>query len=136
MSPFGAKVILLLSHLKQWFKSCHLLVLFVSLYDLDMLVDICENSAIRLQGGTNIYEGRVEICSNQQWGTVCDDHWDTMDAQVACKQLGFTTEGMTKHSYNILILALWYKRDNVVVYQFPLCILKCVNYSQFPITIR
>ena len=53
----------------------------------------CTNGDIRLRGGTNRYEGRVEICNNNAWGTVCDDSWSTFDARVVCRQLGFSTIG-------------------------------------------
>jgi len=45
-----------------------------------------------LEGGTR--EGRVEICINNAWGTVCRTAFGIPDAQVACYQIGgFHREG-------------------------------------------
>lgn len=52
----------------------------------------CNNTAIRLVGGRNDMEGRVEVCFQRQWGTVCNNSWNTKDAAVACRQLGLTSE--------------------------------------------
>lgn len=44
---------------------------------------------IRLVGGANAKEGRVELFFNNTWGTVCDDHFDDREARVFCRMLGY-----------------------------------------------
>ena len=54
----------------------------------------CVDGDVQLVGGFNKYEGRVEVCLNNSWGTVCDDSWGYNDALVTCRQLGYSTSGM------------------------------------------
>lgn len=44
---------------------------------------------VRLVNGQMPNEGRLEIFANGFWGTVCDRGWDTKDAAVVCRELGF-----------------------------------------------
>ena len=52
--------------------------------------DVCVHGDLRLVGGSDSLEGRLEICYFNQWGTICDDSWTTNEARVACKQLGYS----------------------------------------------
>ena len=58
-----------------------------------MFSTVCVQSSLRLQGGANNMTGRVEICFNNQWQTICDGEWGATDARVTCRQLGYSPNG-------------------------------------------
>ncbi|NWY53259.1 LOX3B oxidase, partial [Chionis minor] len=59
---------------------------------------------IRLSGGRSRFEGRVEVAvgagdgDQPRWGLVCGEGWGTLEAMVACRQLGL---GFANHGLQI-----------------------------------
>ena len=60
-----------------------------------IIIARCSDDQLKLTGSTVEYYGRVEICSNQRWGTLSYYHWTPSNAEVACKELGY--QCMSKH---------------------------------------
>ena len=53
----------------------------------------CSNGDIRLVNGTNELEGRLEICINNAWGSVCSQGFTADDAEVVCRQINHPFNG-------------------------------------------
>ena len=50
----------------------------------------CNDGDLRLTGAVTTNQGRLEVCMNGAWGSVCDSQglFTTDEAKVACRQLG------------------------------------------------
>ena len=53
----------------------------------------CTNGEARLVDGPSLNKGRLEVCINQAWATVCSNSFGTQESMVACGQLGFQRYG-------------------------------------------
>ena len=63
-----------------------------------------------------VLQGNLEIFHKGEWGSICDDEWDTYDANVVCKQLGYPGSKRHTHSsqYGYGLNQIW--MDNVMCY--------------------
>ncbi len=53
---------------------------------------VCEFGEVRLSGGSSL-SGRVEVCVDNSWNTVCSTSWSNADTTVLCRQLGHSING-------------------------------------------
>ena len=60
---------------------------------------VCNYGDVRLADGPTTYSGRVEVCVRETWGTVCDNSWSSVDANVLCRQLGFSRHSKSSSVY-------------------------------------
>ena len=61
---------------------------------------MCVEGTLRLVGGPTIKEGRVQLCYNRMWHSVCGDRWSEMgsEADVVCSALGYTSTELGKEA--------------------------------------
>ena len=57
------------------------------------LTAVCTSGSIRLGDGAEL-RGRVEVCYNGSWVTICSHRWAVQEATVICSQLGYSRYGI------------------------------------------
>ena len=64
----------------------------------------CPDNAIRLVGGNSSNQGKLEVCVNSAWGSVCDSAgvFTSDEAKVVCRQLGILQIESNKFSPSLL----------------------------------
>ena len=50
---------------------------------------VCNDGEVKLVNGYSPHDGRVEVCGNGTWGTICAVLWDAHDSAVVCSMLGY-----------------------------------------------
>jgi len=77
---------------------------------------LCDSGSIRVVSSGHILAstGRVEVCINSTWGTICDQFWDHKDARLACKAAGYSEYG----------IAITFLRSNTYVPHLCMCFIK------------
>ena len=67
------------------------------------LTAVCTSGSIRL-GDRAKLRGRVEVCYNGSWVTICSHQWTVQEATVICSQLGYSRYGICIMHAVVLIL--------------------------------
>ena len=111
-------------HVNQSALHALLLAAIISFSDINSNIS-CTNGDVRLAGGLLVNQGRVEICYQNQWGTVCHDFWSENDARVVCRQLGYSPQGLIYLSVIYVALHSSYYVMNYLN--------RCYNIFQFKI---
>ena len=102
VNPAGPAPAPLYTHMRVWptrlrdrfhYVMCYIVSHVPFIQVSTIAVQSCTNGTLRLVNGSLESAGRVEICVNGVWGTVCDYNWDNNDTRVVCRQLGYSAGG-------------------------------------------
>ncbi len=67
---------------------------------------------VRLVNGSDLTEGRPEVCIGEEWRTICDQGWSLNDANILCGQLGFAAGGKSIECFFLYVYLSHYNYYN------------------------
>ena len=76
----------------------------------------CNDRDVRLVVSQYPGIGRIEVCANSSWGTICTNTWDDLDATVACRESGYSPYGWLSHFYIMSITII--SNDKIMFCRF------------------
>ena len=62
-------------------------------YNVFLVAVPCPFGDVRLAASGYSGVGRIEVCQDGSWGTICSNAWDDLDASIACKASGYSAYG-------------------------------------------
>ncbi len=71
-----------------------------------IVIDNCYDGDVRLSEGNVM--GKVEVCINSVWYTICDHYWTVNEANVVCKQLGYSQGRYISYSSLVFIYMIMF----------------------------
>ena len=64
----------------------------------------CSDGDLRFVGGYSEFDGLLQVCFDQRWGTINGDGWSYSDNQVVCRQKGFESTGELQNLKSVMPL--------------------------------
>ena len=62
-------------------------------------LELCQDGDVQLADGSYNNVGRIDLCVNGIWGTICSNSFDNKDASIVCRQLGYSSFGKVYHIF-------------------------------------
>ena len=76
----------------------------------------CTFGDVRLVDGPTPNQGRLELCNNSQWGSVCDTYWEEYNSRVVCRQLGYDVAGQCLFLHSFFLSHFFYFLQKTLYY--------------------
>ena len=87
---------------------------------------LCQDGDVRLAGGSYNNIGRIDLCINGTWGTICSNTFDNKDASVVCRQLGYSSYGKLHQSFHPFVF-IWLQFSCYFIFKYKFLSLNCSN---------